>query len=85
LMASGKAKLKREVARTLLTQSAPNTFPDGLVQTRPLISKRDDWSSLACRLTGNDPRLCPVCRSAMLVRSPLPNPTIRAPPVARAA
>ncbi len=85
LMASGKAKLKREVARTLLTQSAPETFPDGLAQTRPLTPKREDWSSLACRLTGNDPRLCPSCRSAMLVRSPLPDPTIRAPPVARAA
>lgn len=82
LMASGHATTKLEIARKCLAPvakerscSAPDAPPTG-------DDGRACFDLLLFRLTGIDVRLCPACQQPTMVRTPLPLPPSRAPPLA---
>ena len=76
LHASSHATTRLEIARQRLTPSA--VPPD---QGSPRV-EHTDWRELLFRLSGFDVRVCPACMKLALVRTALPAPRSRAPPVA---
>lgn len=76
LHAARHATTRLEVARQKLTSSKP-TCEDRAPDEETL-----DWRDLLLRLSGLDVRVCPACHKRALVRTALPDPRSRAPPVA---
>lgn len=59
-------------------------YPEGPRRgvTQILGVQRLDWRDLLFRVSGLDIRVCPACMKLALVRTALPAPRSRAPPVA---
>ena len=83
LMASSHATSRLEQARSLLGAKRPELAP--VVTDSSTAGDSDDWEVLLLKLTGQDMRICPVCRQRTMVRHPLPPPCSRGPPVQQAA
>jgi hypothetical protein len=77
LMASSNATTKLEIARERLTASEPRCAAPA-----PPPADTEGFEAVLVALTGLDLRRCPVCDELAMVRRPLPDPHIRAPPVA---
>jgi hypothetical protein len=73
LHAASNATTRLEIARQRLP---PIPVP------RERIEETRDWRDLLFFLTGLDVRVCPVCHQLAVVRTALPEPRGRAPPVA---
>jgi hypothetical protein len=76
LMASSKATTKLEIARARLIVAKPTCA----APAPP--ADNEGFETVLMELTGLDLRRCPVCDELAMVRRPLPDPHIRAPPVA---
>ena len=83
LMASSNATTRLEQARFLLGGKHLELAP--VATDSWAADESDDWIVLLLKLTGQDMRICPMCRQRTMVRHPLPPPCSRGPPLQEAA